>query len=149
MRKEMPNKLQLISHVALNCLDIDATTTFYQKHLGFSIARVLTLPEDAKIVFLKMQDCAFYLELFKAEGERPTAPAENDGYAFPGYRHMSFKVDDVDTFLAELTDDVKITLGPLEFDAFIPGWKTAWLRDPDGRIIEISEGFTDDTSENA
>lgn len=24
-----------------------------------------------------------------------------------------------------------------------PGWRTVWLADPDGRIIEISQGFTD------
>ena len=127
----MPNKLQVFSHVALNCLDIDVTTSFYQKYLGFSISRVLELPENAKIVFLKMQDTAFYLELFRAEGERPMPPAQNDGYSFPAYRHMAFKVDSVDTFLAELPAQVEVTLGPLEFDAFIPGWKTAWIRDPD------------------
>ncbi|MCH2082471.1 MAG: VOC family protein [Saprospiraceae bacterium] len=139
----MPSKLQLISHVALNCLDIETTAAFYQKYLGFTVARVIELPDDAKIVFLKMQDCAFYLELFQSEGERPIAPAENDGYAFPAYRHMAFKIDNVDDFLAELEDNVETTLGPLSFDDFIPGWKTAWIRDPDGRVIEISEGFKD------
>lgn len=139
----MPSKLQLISHVALNCLDIDITAAFYQKHLGFRVARVIELPNEGKILFLKMQDCAFYLELFQSEGEKPVASAKDDGYAFPGYRHMAFKIDNIDDFLASLEDSIEITLGPLSFEAFIPGWKTAWIRDPDDRIIEISEGFKD------
>jgi len=31
----------------------------------------------------------------------------------------------------------------MAFDAFIPGWKTAWVSDPDGNILEISQGFKD------
>ena len=59
-------------------------------------------------------------------------------------RHLAFKVDDVDAKLAELGDAAKITLGPLDFDAWIPGWRTVWIADPDGRIVEISQGFTDE-----
>ena len=44
---------------------------------------------------------------------------------------------------AEIGCDAEITLGPLEFDDFIPGWKTAWVRDPEGNIVEISQGFVD------
>jgi glyoxylase I family protein len=40
-------------------------------------------------------------------------------------------------------EDAKITLGPVNFDDYIPGWRTVWLADPDGRIVEISQGFTD------
>jgi glyoxylase I family protein len=31
----------------------------------------------------------------------------------------------------------------MDFDAFIPGWRTVWVADPDGRIIEISQGYRD------
>jgi glyoxylase I family protein len=67
----------------------------------------------------------------------------NDGPTHPGFRHLAFKVDDVDKKLASMTN-VEITLGPLDFDDFIPGWRTVWIRDPDGRIVEISQGFTDE-----
>ena len=30
----------------------------------------------------------------------------------------------------------RVTLGPLDFDAFIPGWRTVWIADPDGVIWE-------------
>jgi glyoxylase I family protein len=36
-----------------------------------------------------------------------------------------------------------ISLGPLAFDAYIPGWRTVWITDPDGVIVEVSQGYTD------
>jgi glyoxylase I family protein len=31
----------------------------------------------------------------------------------------------------------------MSFNDFIPGWRTAWIADPEGNIVEISQGFTD------
>jgi glyoxylase I family protein len=55
--------------------------------------------------------------------------------------------DDVDAFLASMGDAADVALGPLGFENFLPGWRTAWLRDPDGVIVEISQGFTDESTE--
>ena len=66
-----------------------------------------------------------------------------DGPWYPGVRHLAFKVPDVEAKLAQIGDRAEVTLGPISFDAFIPGWKTAWITDPDGNIVEISQGFTD------
>ena len=90
-----------------------------------------------------MADSCFYLELFASDVENPLPDPVNDGPTYPGFRHLAFKVDDVDRKLAEITP-LEITLGPLDFDAFIPGWRTAWIKDPDGRIIEVSHGFQDE-----
>jgi len=46
--------------------------------------------------------------------------------------------------LAELGTDANITLGPLSFDDFIPGWRTVCIKDPEGNIVEISQGYTDE-----
>ena len=73
--------------------------------------------------------------------QAPAATA--DGPHYPGWRHIAFKVDDVDATLAAMGADAKVTLGPLDFDAFIKGWRTVWVADPDGNIVEISQGFTD------
>lgn len=136
--------LQIFSQVALTCKDPIATEKFYSKYFGFKRARVAKLPDGNQIVFIKMEDCAFYLELFQATEESPIAPPINDGYNFPSVRQLAFKVDSVDAKLAEMGDDAKITLGPLNFDDFIPGWRTVWLADPDGNIVEISQGFVDE-----
>ncbi|NET00373.1 MAG: VOC family protein [Sphaerospermopsis sp. SIO1G2] len=136
--------LQIFSQVALTCKDPIATEKFYSKHFGFKRARVAKLPDGSQIVFIKMEDCAFYLELFQATEESPIAPPTNDGYNFPSVRQLAFKVDSVDAKLAEMGDDAKITLGPLDFDPWIPGWRTVWVADPDGNIVEISQGFVDE-----
>jgi glyoxylase I family protein len=31
----------------------------------------------------------------------------------------------------------------LDFDDFIQGWRAVWVADPDGNIIEISQGYVD------
>jgi len=38
------------------------------QYFGFRRARVAKLPDGDQIVFIKMGDSAFYLELFKAKG---------------------------------------------------------------------------------
>jgi glyoxylase I family protein len=128
------------SHVALSCRDPLATEEWYSKHFGFARARVIPLGDD-QIVFIKAG--TVYLELFSTKDESPVPAAGGDGPHYPGVRHLAFQVDDVDSKLAAMGADAKITLGPLSFDDFIPGWKTVWVADPDGTIVEISQGFVD------
>lgn len=128
------------SHVALSCADPIATERWYTRHFGFERARVIPLGAQ-QIVFLRNAE-GVYLELFSAEGDAPP-PAGGDGPHYPGVRHIAFQVDSVDATLAALGEAAQITLGPLDFDAFIPGWRTVWVADPDGNIVEISQGYTD------
>lgn len=128
------------SHLALSCKDPLATERFYSQHFGFLRARVIPLGET-QIVFLKSG--ATYLELFAAEGDAAQTPS-GDGPHTPGIRHLAFQVDDVDETLAAMGGGAEITLGPLDFGAFIPGWRTVWIADPDGNIVEISQGYTDE-----
>ena len=135
--------LQIVSQLAITCADQSVTESWYTKNFGFRRSRVATLPDGKEIIFLKMADSSFYLELFAADGPSPLPQATNDGHTFPGFRHLAFKVDDVDKKLMEI-DSPEISLGPLDFDGYIPGWRTVWIVDPDGRIIEISQGFQDE-----
>ncbi|MGP3684771.1 VOC family protein [Streptomyces sp. IBSNAI002] len=130
------------SHVGLNCADQKTTEDFYTRYFGFTRARVVDLGE-AQIVFLRKGDA--YLELFAAGDAEPARPAHQDGPQAPGrMRHLAFQTDSVDAFLASLGDAAEVTLGPLDFDDFICGWRTVWVRDPDGVIVEVSQGFEDD-----
>lgn len=128
------------SHVALTCADPLVIERFYTKYFGFQRSRVIPLG-NTQIVFIKNGDVQ--MELFKAESERPFPAAEKDGFPFNGVRHIAFQVDDVDATIAAMGEDANISLGPLGFDDFIPGWRTVWLRDPEGNIIEVSQGYTD------
>lgn len=130
------------SHVALSCRDPLVTERFYTRHFGFARARVIPLG-DTQIVFIKSGEV--YLELFAAEGETEQK-FEGDGPHTTGIRHIAFQVDNVDATLTAMGDEAHITLGPLDFDAFIPGWRTVWIADPDGNIVEISQGYTDEAT---
>jgi len=129
------------AHVALNCKDMAVTERFYVKHFGFRRVRVIPLGEK-QIVFLRAGDVA--LELFQAEGKSHEPPYDKDGPPYAGLRHIAFQVDGVDEKLREIGGEAKVTLGPMSFDDFIQGWRSAWLQDPDGRIIEISQGYLDE-----
>lgn len=50
----------------------------------------------------------------------------------------------MDAALAAMGADARVTLGPFDFGAFIPGWRTVWVADPDDNIVEISQGYTDE-----
>lgn len=132
------------SHVGLNCADQAATEDFYTRWFGFRRARVVRAG-DEEVMFLKAGPV--YLELF-ASAMPPAVATEKDGPGHRGsVRHLAFQVDSVDDFLAGAGGELSLTLGPLTFDEFIPGWKTVWVRDPDGVVVEVSQGYTDQTPE--
>ena len=129
-------------HMGVVCADMAATERFYSTHFGFRRARVIPLGDGDEIIFLKSG--AVYLELFRAKERNPAPAATGTGPEYPGWRHLAFKVDDVDATLAAMGADARITAGPMGFDAFIAGWKSAWVADPDGNIVEISQGYVDE-----
>lgn len=131
---------ELFSHVAISCQAPLALERFYTEHFGFRRARVVPLGEE-QIVFLKHGN--MYLELFQAKKDAPAAPEGGSGPEYAGWRHIAFVVDDVDAKLAEMGRSAHITLGPLNFDTIIPGWRTVWIADPEGNIVEISQGYVD------
>jgi len=128
------------SHVALSCKNLLVSEHFYTRYFGFRRARVISLGEE-QIIFIKSGQT--YLELFQSKGESPLPPFQNDGPTYPGLRHIAFQVENLDQKLADMGADAHITLGPLNFDDFISGWRSAWLADPDGNIVEVSQGFVD------
>lgn len=134
----------LFSHVALSCASLSRTEEFYSRYFDFRRARTIPLGGGNEIVFLKNSH-SVYLELFQADAELPVGlpPLNGDGAHYAGIRHLAFQVESVDATLTTLGTAAEVTLGPLDFDAFIPGWRTVWVKDPDGNIVEISQGFTD------
>jgi len=132
-----------IFHLAFTVENLAAFETFYTKHFGFTRARTIALGEGKELVFMKNAD-GFYFEIFPADFPRPMPPEDGDGPHYQGMRHLAFCVDDVDAKLAEMGADAVITLGPLAFDVFIPGWKTVWIKDPENNIIEITQGYKDE-----
>lgn len=127
------------AHIALNCQDPINVERWYAKHFGFQRIRVIDIGEGNQIVFT--QGSGLCLELFKADQDAPAPPQPGDGPQWPGVRHIAFQVDSVDDTLQEMGDAAEVSLGPLDFNDFISGWRTVWLKDPEGNIVEISQGF--------
>ncbi|MBN2187210.1 MAG: VOC family protein [Dehalococcoidia bacterium] len=130
------------AHVGITCRDPIKVEKFYTKYLGFKRALVIPLGGTEQIVMLKSDEA--YVELFSAKEESPVPPPENDGPQYPGLRHIAFHVDNLDATLAEIGNNAKVTLGPLAFDEVIPGWRAVWIADPEGNIIELSQGYQDE-----
>ncbi len=128
------------AHVGLNCRDLVQTENFYRTWFGFERARVVGEGAD-RIVFLRRGPA--YLELFGSAAPL-SGVAADDGPHSPGVvRHLAFQTDRLDEFLDSIDGLVPVTLGPLRFDEVIPGWRTVWVSDPDGVVIEVSEGYRD------
>jgi glyoxylase I family protein len=132
------------AHVGLNCRDLVQTENFYRTWFGFERARVVGEGAD-RIVFLRRGSA--YLELFGSAAPPSAVPAADDGPHRPGVvRHLAFQTDRLDDFLDDIDGVVPVTLGPLRFDEVIPGWRTVWVSDPDGVVVEVSEGYRDPAS---
>jgi glyoxylase I family protein len=128
------------SHTALNCADPARTEAFYTRWFGFVRVRAIPVP-DGQIVFLR--NGPVLLELFATPGD--PSDAEQDGPRRTGaVRHIAFETDDLDAFLARMGDEAQLSLGPLSFDDVLAGWRTVWLRDPDGLVVEVSQGYRDE-----
>jgi glyoxylase I family protein len=132
----------IFHHISLNCRDSIALERFYTRHFGFKRARVVQLPDNRQIVFLKGPQV--YFELFPAQGERPvSSEVAPDGPLYPGVRGISFMVDSIEAQLKAMGSEAHIAFGPLDFGSFIPGWASVWLTDPEGNIVQVTQGFTD------
>ena len=129
------------AHVGMSCKDQTATEKFYTTYFGFKRSRVVDMG-NSRIIFLKNDNVL--LELFQADEERGVPRSAGDGPHYPGLRHLAFEVEDIDRILSEIGNDAEVTLGPLKFDEFIKGWKTVWIKDPDGNIVELSQGYEDE-----
>jgi glyoxylase I family protein len=127
--------------MGLSCRDPIAIERWYTKHFGFERKRVY-LPGEGQVVMLGKDGT--YLELFPAKGEAPPPSGDGAGPEYPGWRHVAFLVDDLDAKLAEMGDDAKITLGPIDMSGLIEGMRVVWISDPEGNIVELNQGYEDE-----
>ena len=132
------------SHVGMGCGDPAETEDYYIRHFGFRRVRFVDLG-DQQLIFLATQDGGFRLELFKAKVPAPFPPPGGDGPQWPALKHLAFSVSDLDAFLGAMGPAARITQGPIDLGGLLLGWKAVWLADPDGRIVEVSQGYRDET----
>ncbi|MDP2755355.1 MAG: VOC family protein [Nitrospirota bacterium] len=131
------------THVGMTCEDPIVIERFYTRHFDFKRTRVYE-PGTNQVVMIKSGDV--YLELFKATEEAPFSQHKGSGPEFPGLRHLAFLVDDLDSKIKEMGDDAQISLGPFDMSQYIPGMKACWIKDPEGNIIELNQGYVDENN---
>jgi catechol 2,3-dioxygenase-like lactoylglutathione lyase family enzyme len=121
-----------IHHMALTCKEVDATETFYCRHLGFRRVRTCRPGEPGQFVMIRNGD--FCLELFG--GGTDSEPPKM------GFKHLCFEVDDVDAWYNRLKDVAEFTSEPKN-STISPWLRLAFFKDPDGNMIELNQGWKD------
>ncbi len=122
-------KIQALDYVVLIVADLDRALAFYNGTMG------IPLKHRAER-FAQLQTGATRLGLFTREAmaetlHQPLRPADP---AAPGFE-IGFKVDDVDAAYAELL--AAGASGVTEPETRPWGQRTAYVRDPDGNLVEL------------
>ena len=122
-------------HVGMTCSDIGRTMAFYCGLLGLKLALRKTSP-DGEVIFLDTG--AGMLEI-----GCPTADITRSRDVPPheaGMRHVTFAYDDVDAMVARLNAaGVQTIEGPRPAFYHEMLRRVAFVRDPDGIIVELVE----------
>lgn len=125
-------------HVGISVADLEASVVWYREMLGFSVDKVVDVPDDIGRVAL-MSHGDFRLELFEIPGAAPLP----DDRRYPdrdlrtqGVKHVAYAVPDVATLLADLKSrGVEIAWDMAVHD----GFTVAFVRDNSGNLVELIE----------
>jgi catechol 2,3-dioxygenase-like lactoylglutathione lyase family enzyme len=127
-------------HVALRVPDLEKAVAWYERVFGAKVLRRSKVPNidpDIEIAMLAV-NAGFHVELVGGgRPSRPAPPAESikDDYAVQGYKHVCYRVGDMEAVLAHLREQ--------KVDVFYQttrpdyGVKIALLRDLNGYVIEL------------
>lgn len=129
-------KLSVIHHIAIIVSDYRAAKDFYVNKLGFEIIRDNYRKErDDWKLDLRVGDAdeAIELEIFA----EPNPPERVNRPEACGLRHLSFRVDDIDTAVRELKE-LGIECEPVRMDEYTHKRMTFFF-DPDGLPLELHE----------
>ncbi len=118
-----------IEHVSIRCRNIEATVEFYKKMFDAKVMLRRTPGVGRRIVFLNIGDSM--LELM----EMDSALEPVDALTHFGVHHIGIKVEDFESVYKDLKAKGADFVGePWEPT---PGIRLAFLRDPNGAVIEL------------
>ena len=131
-------------HVGLTVTDLDRAVEFYRDVLGLEVrdrfevggeafATAVDVPgATGSFAHLDAGDARVELVEYDPPGDdRPPADLNQSGAV-----HLGLSVDDVDGVVADLPDDVTTLSDPRTTES---GTRIAFLRDPDGNLVELLE----------
>lgn len=129
-------KLSTIHHVAIIVSDYEKAKDFYINKLGFTVVRE-NYREERKDWKLDLRigegENAIELEIFA----EPDPPKRVDRPEACGLRHLAFRVENVETTVAEL-EQMGIKCEPIRCDSYT-NKKMTFFFDPDGLPLELHE----------
>lgn len=112
-------------HVCLNVADADESAQWYSEQLGFEDSWAFEAG-DTRNRYVADDD-GFEIQLSDTDGE-------SEFEAGTAWDHLAFVVEDVDTAFAEI-EHHGVVQEPSDQPA--AGARTAFLKDPDGHVIEL------------
>lgn len=128
-------------HIAFTCKDRAAQERFYTKLLGFRRARVFNPGTPDEFVMLRLGGTC--IELFQAKGLPPSAKASEQPL---GFKHMAYEVADIEAKVAEVKAAGIETQKIIDCSSVVPGLRICFFSDPEGNLLELMQGWSDDAS---
>lgn len=129
---------------ALSVKDVEASSSWYQRVLGFSEVRQIDMPERSARIRLLRTDHAF-LELVEHATARDVSeiePAIEKIYLLRGVFKTGLLVDDLESTLDRL-GALNIPLRGIIFTEPDGTFRSAQIEDPDGNVIQLFERLGD------
>lgn len=129
-----------VLHVCLNVADVDRAVEWYTKNLGFEETWGFETADGAVNRYVTDEN-GVELQLSGTDGELalaredPTA-ADESGETAGRWDHLAVSVEDVDAAFDGI-DHHGVVDGPADRPA--AGVRSAFVRDPDGRVVELVE----------
>ncbi len=123
-------------HAGISVADLDASIAWYGEMLGFTVDRVVDIPEDTgRLALIRKGD--FLLELFCIDGTAPL-PEERrhptTDLRTQGMKHVAYAVADIHALMERLkAKGVDVVWDIVEHD----GSLCAFVRDNSGNIVEF------------
>jgi len=126
-------------HVSLSVAELAAQRRWYQEALGFTeVIEEFEVPEAGVRTAVLQAGGGARIELIERSGS-----ARNETFGDPmdtlrgqGYGHWALEVDDLDHTFATLTALGAQPIWP-PADAVQPGARFAYVKDPEGNLIEL------------
>ncbi len=124
-------------HVGLSVADLDAQRRFYGEALGLLEEARTEIPQAQIRTAILSAPTGLRIELVERRGSAPQSFADAyDGAGTQGYFHWALAVDELDTaFHGILAAGATQVSAPA--DAARPGVRFAYVKDPEGNLIEL------------
>lgn len=138
-------------HYGVTVSDLEESLSFYRDTLGLAVVSrghveqgsedarkfedFVDVPDvDVEVVFLDAGGCQVeLLRYHNPDGEDANEGVSNNDY---GASHFCLQVDDIDEVYADLSGDVEFVHEPVTLSK---GVRVAYMYDPDGNIVELSD----------